>query len=219
MQKKIQIKMRKVKKSINQFIKRLIFFGKMSIILLMVFFAVLFMLTKPIRTNIEKLFTMPEQTTMVGTVSKDEFLEIITPIAKQVQVDYGIRPSVLVAQAALESNWGNSDLSQQSNNYFGIKGNNSGKQYATKEFDKEKWQSVQASFRTYDSVGESVMDYAKLIKNGTSWNSDLYLDVINAEHYKDAAQALQKAGYATDPDYANKLIRIIEQYALYELDV
>ncbi len=218
MQKQIQIRIRKIKKSFNQLINRIIFFGKMSIILLIVFFTVLFMIGKPIRTNIEELFTAPEESMISGQVSKEEFLEIMIPIAKQAQVDYGIRPSVLVAQAALESNWGNSDLSQQSNNYFGIKGNSSGEQYATKEFTQEKWQSVQASFRTYDSVSESVDDYAKLIKNGTSWNADLYSGVINAGHYKDAALALQKAGYATDPDYANKLIRIIEQYALYELD-
>lgn len=219
MQKQIQTKIRKIKKNFNQFVNRIIFFGKMSIVLLIVFFAVLFMIAKPIRTNIEELFKTPEETTLVGTVTKDEFLEIMIPIAKQAQVDYGIRPSVLVAQAALESNWGNSDLSQQSNNYFGIKGNSSGDQYATKEFTQEKWRSVQASFRTYDSVSDSVNDYARLIKNGTSWNADLYSGVISAGHYKEAALALQKAGYATDPNYANKLIRIIEQYALYEIDV
>ena len=219
MQKQMQIKIRKIKKSVNQFINRIIFFGKMSIVLLIVFFMVLFIIVKPIRTNLEELFTAPEETTISETVSKDQFLEVIIPIAQQAQIDYGVRPSVLIAQAALESNWGESELSQQSNNYFGIKGKSSGEQYATKEFTQDKWQNVQASFRTYDSISDSVNDYAKLIKNGTSWNADLYSSVITAEHYKDAAFALQKAGYATDPNYANKLIRIIEQYTLYELDV
>lgn len=219
MQKQIQIKIRKIKKSVNQFINRIIFFGKMSIVLLIVFFMVLFIIVKPIRTNLEELFTAPEETTISETVSKDQFLEVIIPIAQQAQIDYGVRPSLLIAQAALESNWGESELSQQSNNYFGIKGKSSGEQYATKEFTQDKWQNVQASFRTYDSISDSVNDYAKLIKNGTSWNANLYSSVITAEHYKDAAFALQKAGYATDPNYANKLIQIIEQYALYELDV
>ena len=218
MQKKIQIKIRKIKTSVNQFLNRLIFFGKMSIVLLIVFFSVLFLIAKPIQTNLKELFTATEEITISGSVDKDQFLEIIIPIAQQAQADYGVRPSVLVAQAALESNWGKSELSQQSNNYFGIKGKSSGEQYATKEFTQEKWQNVQASFRTYDSVSDSVNDYARLIKNGTSWNTDLYSNVINAEHYKDAAFALQEAGYATDPKYAEKLIRIIEQYALYELD-
>ena len=218
MQKKIQIKIRKIKKSVNQFLNRLIFFGKMSIVLLIVFFSVLFLIAKPIQTNLKELFTATEEITISGSVDKDQFLEIIIPIAQQAQADYGVRPSVLVAQAALESNWGKSELSQQSNNYFGIKGKSSGEQYAKKEFTQEKWQNVQASFRTYDSVSDSVNDYARLIKNGTSWNTDLYSNVINAEHYKDAAFALQEAGYATDPKYAEKLIRIIEQYALYELD-
>lgn len=219
MQKQIQIKIRKIKKSVNQFINRIIFFGKMSIVLLIVFFMVLFIIVKPIRTNLEELFTAPEETTISETVSKDQFLKVIIPIAQQAQIDYGVRPSVLIAQAALESNWGESELSQQSNNYFGIKGKSSGEQYATKEFTQDKWQNVQASFRTYDSISDSVNDYAKLIKNGTSWNANLYSSVITAKHYEDAAFALQKAGYATDPNYANKLIQIIEQYALYELDV
>lgn len=219
MQKQIQIKIRKIKKSFNQFINRIVFFGKVSIALVIVFFTVLFMITKPNRTNLEELVTVPEEMTISGTVSKDQFLEIIIPIAKQAQIDYGVRPSVLIAQAALESNWGESKLSQQSNNYFGIKGKNSGEQYATKEYTQDKWQTVQASFRTYDSISDSVNDYARLIKNGTSWNANLYSGVISAKHYEDAAFALQNAGYATDPNYANKLIRIIEQYALYELDV
>ena len=64
---------------------------------------------------------------------------------------------------------------------------------------------------------ESIMDYANLITNGTSWNTDFYKKVREADDYKEAAYAMQ-AGYATDPDYASKLIHIIEKYHLYEMD-
>lgn len=218
MQKQIQQKKRQMKKRWNAFINRILFLSKMGIGLIVVFFIILFMLTKPIQSNLAELLSLSSETTISGSISKEEFIEQITPIAKQAQLDYGVRPSILVAQAALESNWGNSELSQQSNNFFGIKAGKSGEKYATKEFTQDEWRTVKASFKTYDSIRDSVNDYAKLIKNGTSWNGDLYLGVIEAGDYKEAAYALQKAGYATDPSYANKLIKMIEQYDLYELD-
>lgn len=219
MQKQIQKKIRKIKKSMTQFWARLFFVGKMTFVVFLLFLAIMFMMTKPNRINLEAIFTEKNEPIQVTEImSKHEFLEKIVPIAQQAQIDYGVRPSVLVAQAALESNWGSSQLSKESNNYFGIKGSAEGQEYATKEFTQDKWQNVQASFRTYHSMQESVSDYARLMKHGTSWNTDLYQGVILAEHYTDAAFALQNAGYATDPDYAKKLIRIIEQYDLQDLD-
>lgn len=219
MQKKIQRRIRKIKKNINQFFDRMLFVGKMTLVVFLIFFAVILMMTKPIRTNLESIFIEKDEPVQVSEIlTENEFLAEIVPIALQAQTNYGVRPSVLVAQAALESDWGNSQLSKESNNYFGIKGVADGQQYATKEFTQDKWQNVQATFRTYPSLQASVSDYASLMKHGTSWNANLYQGVVSADHYRDAAFALQKAGYATDPDYANKLIRIIEQYDLQALD-
>jgi flagellum-specific peptidoglycan hydrolase FlgJ len=69
-----------------------------------------------------------------------------------------------------------------------------------------------------DSWASSVQDHASLIANGTTWNADQYAPVLQAKTYREAAQALQDCGYATDPDYANKLIAVIEQNTLYNYD-
>lgn len=210
MQKQFQKKKRKMKKSWNQFLKRASFLFKLGLVLIFLFFIVLFVIIKPYQSD--------EGFSFLDGVDKEDFIVAIAPHAQKAQREYGTRPSVLIAQAALESNWGESELAQEANNYFGIKGTNSDPQYATREFWQNEWETTQASFKAYESMEDSVMDYADLMKNGTSWNSDIYNDVIEAETYKEAANAVQEAGYATDPDYAEKIIRIIEQYQLYELD-
>lgn len=61
-------------------------------------------------------------------------------------------------------------------------------------------------------------DHTLLFVNGTDWNSDLYKNVLSATNYQEAATALQTAGYATDPDYAQKVINVIETYQLNQYD-
>lgn len=122
-----------------------------------------------------------------------------------------------IAQAILESNWGKSSLSQQENNYFGIKGSSEYRKYATLEYDNE-WKEIHASFRSYPSLEASVEDYAKLIVYGTDWNPELYHPVIEAQTPREAAYALKEAGYATDPSYPEKIIEIVERYDLVKFD-
>lgn len=186
---------------------------------MVLFFAILFFIIKPAERIEHRSSSHQDEILLKKELNKEEFIEVITPHALAAQETHGTRPSLLVAQAALESNWGKSTLSTESNNYFGIKGSNTDGQYATKEFTNNEWTQIDASFRRYNSLSESITDYANLIRNGTSWDSDFYKNVLDATTYKEAAIALQEAGYATDPDYADKLIRIIEQYQLYELDV
>ncbi len=150
-------------------------------------------------------------------LSKEAFIEEVAKHTLPLEKEYGIRPSVTIAQAILESNWGQSGLSVQDNNYFGIKGGKSSRQYATLEYE-EDWVEIEASFRSYPSLQASIEDYAKLIANGTQWDSSLYRGVIDADNYKDAAYALSDAGYATDPTYPEKLIALIETYQLDQYD-
>ncbi|OJF91561.1 glycoside hydrolase family 73 protein [Alkalibacterium sp. 20] len=146
--------------------------------------------------------------------TREEFIADVASYAAPLKESHGIKPSVAIAQAILESNWGKSSLSQQEHNYFGIKGQSDSGKYATMEYDEE-WIEIQTSFRSYPSLEASVQDYAELIANGVSWNPELYQSVQEAATYKEAAYALYSAGYATDPTYPEKLIEIIE---LYELD-
>lgn len=183
---------------------------RMIFVLLIIFLFVLYLLVKPSPIQ-------PEAEEFVPEISKEEFLEQLTPYAQEVSLSHGVRPSLLVAQAALESDWGKSQLARESNNYFGIK-NPAGKKYPTKEFTQDEWTEINASFREYDSVYDSVLDYANLLKKGTSWNEDLYQEVIEAPTYQEAAYALTRAGYATDPNYAEKIIQLIDSHQLDTLD-
>lgn len=148
---------------------------------------------------------------------REAFIESVASHAVPLQETHGIKPSIAIAQAIVESNWGESGLAVNDQNYFGIKGSSSQPSYATLEYDDE-WVEIQASFRSYDSLEDSVKDYAELIAEGTNWNPDLYQPVIDAENYKEAAHALKESGYATDPNYPAKLIEIVELYDLDQYD-
>lgn len=199
-----------MKKTISNVMRPLTQIVKILAVLLVIFFGVLYLLAQPTSQNTEVQEVKLE-------MSKEEFLEQLAPYAQEVSVTHGVRPSLLVAQAALESNWGKSQLAQDSNNYFGVK-NPIGREYSTKEFTQNEWTEINASFREYDSVYDSVLDYANLLKNGTSWDENLYQEVIEASTYKEAAYALTKAGYATDPNYAEKIIQIIDSHHLDRFD-
>jgi len=148
------------------------------------------------------------------------FIATVAPAAQQMQAAYGVHASISIAQAILESDWGESELSAVYNNLYGMKGDDPGNTVllTTNEYYNGQWVSIQANFRVYGSWTESVQDHALLFVNGTTWNPSQYAPVLQATTYQEAAQALQDCGYATDPDYAAKLIAVIEQHALYEYD-
>ncbi|MFO8068564.1 MAG: glucosaminidase domain-containing protein [Alkalibacterium sp.] len=149
--------------------------------------------------------------------TKEEFINDVASHAVPLEGSHGIKPSVAIAQAILESNWGKSSLSRQEHNYYGIKGQSDNKRYETLEYDEE-WIETHASFRSYPSLEASVKGYAELISNGVAWNSKLYQGVQEAATYQEAAYAIYSAGYATDPTYPEKLIEIIELYGLDRFD-
>ncbi|PRY82895.1 glycoside hydrolase family 73 protein [Alkalibacterium olivapovliticus] len=150
-------------------------------------------------------------------LNREEFIENVASYAVPLQETHGIKPSITIAQAIVESNWGESGLAVNDHNYFGIKGDSTQPSYATLEYEDE-WVEIQASFRSYASLEESVKDYAELIAGGTNWNPDLYKPVVEAADYKEAAHALKASGYATDPNYPIKLIEIVELYDLDQYD-
>ena len=148
------------------------------------------------------------------------FIKKIGPIAREVDKSYDLLPSITIAQACLESNYGQSDLSQKYNNLFGVKGANPNTSavMTTKEYVKDKWVTVKARFQIYDSYETSIRAHARLFQNGTTWNHDQYKHVLASKDYKTQAKALVTDGYATDPDYADKLINLIEQFDLEKYD-
>lgn len=159
-----------------------------------------------------------EQTTK--TYSKEAFIQKILPYAQANQENYGVLPSIIIGQAILESNWGVSQLASEYNNLFGIKayGNPEKITLDTQEYVDGQWIVIQGDFRVYESWEESITDHTKLFLNGVDWDPHKYAGVLTATNYKEAAQALQAAGYATDPGYANKIIHVIETYQLNQYD-
>lgn len=154
----------------------------------------------------------------IFTSHKDKFIDEMAPHAVELQEEYGVLPSITIAQGILESDWGQSSLAQEENNYYGIKGNQNSSHYVTREFTGE-WIETSEPFESYDSMEDSMKAHAKLLANGPSWDPNHYQRVIEASNYKEAAVALQEAGYATDPSYSDKLISIIESYNLNQFDI
>lgn len=150
-----------------------------------------------------------------------DFINEIAADAQRIYKKYNILASLIIAQGCLESAWGQSGLAQEGKNLFGIKGTYNGKYVLmwTTEYDNSGSPTrVKAKFRKYPSWYESLQDLAKIYINGTSWDPNLYKAVIGETDYKKATAAVQKAGYATDPNYATKLNSIILTYKLTQYD-
>ena len=141
----------------------------------------------------------------------EEYIDRYKEIAIDHMERYGIPASITMAQGLLESDAGNSWLSKQSNNHFGIKCKRNWTGRKVYHDDDEKGEC----FRAYDSVEESYRDHAEFLDRGDRYN---FLFSLSSDDYKGWARGLKKAGYATAPDYAERLIRIVEENELYLLD-
>ena len=143
--------------------------------------------------------------------SREDFFVAFAPLAQEVGRKYDLYPSVILAQAALESNFGESELSRNYNNYFGIKGK--GVVLPTIEMEGERKMAVEDGFRTYDSARESFYDYGKLIAKAPR-----YGPVREAESAEAYAMALHPAGYSTNPRYGEILLQMMRDYNLMIYD-
>lgn len=146
--------------------------------------------------------------------SREDFFETYGPLAREVGKHYDLIPSVILAQAAVESNFGESQLSKEYNNYFGIKGKGENAVFLpTTEFIADREENVSDGFRTYDSPRESFYDYGKLIGKASR-----YENVREAKTREAYAEALHPAGYSTNPRYGEILLKTIERYHLERFD-
>jgi hypothetical protein len=145
----------------------------------------------------------------------ESFFKALAPIATNYADDYDLYASVMLAQAAIESDYGRSQLTATYNNYFGIKAhdNNQSVLFKTTEYENGKKMTVTDGFSVYPSADRCFFDYARLLGLGPT-----YASVRQAASPQEAAWALQTAGYATDPSYASKIISIIDEYDLTKYD-
>ncbi len=141
----------------------------------------------------------------------ENYIDRYSDLAIEHMERYKIPASITLAQGILESGAGMSDLARRSNNHFGIKchrGWTGPKVYAADD-------SPNDCFRKYDRVEDSYQDHSEFLINGGRYSALFALSVTD---YKGWARGLQKSGYATDRAYANKLIKLIEDYELYRFD-
>lgn len=164
-----------------------------------------------------------EAGTAPGSGSKEfdtpeEFVNRLMPLAKKAADKLGLSPAVLVAQAALESGWGKRVIKdgdgQMTHNLFGIKADPRWEGpkavVSTLEYEEGVASRQKAAFRSYESFEESFNDYVDFLTSGSRYKGAL-TKVDSPDRY---FEALQQAGYATDPQYASKLKQVLRSDAI-----
>ena len=176
-------------------------------------------MSAPVRTPDLSFY---EKATAQATLSRsvlpqahvEQFVSRMLPAAQRASQASGVPAQLIMAQAALESGWGKREIRAKdgttSFNVFGIKADKSWKvpvvKATTNEFVNGAAQKTQAWFRAYGSYDESFADYARFLTGNPR-----YASVLATPDPAQAAHCLQRAGYATDPDYGGKLVRIMAQ--------
>ncbi len=148
--------------------------------------------------------------------STDEFLAKIKPMVIEDMKKTGILASLTASQAFIESNKGNSGLTQKANNLFGMKGTYNGQSVTmpTTEYYNGIKTTVQAAFRKYPSWADSIADHSGLFNR-----SSRYANLRGLTDYKLACKYVKDDGYATSPTYTQTLLKTIENYRLWSWDL
>ena len=156
----------------------------------------------------------PASNSSTGNISSDhqDFINQLAPGAQNTWNEYGVLPSVSMAQAIVESAWGQS---APGNNLYGIKGDYNGNytMQSTQEYYNGHYVTIQDKFRTYPDLATSVEDHGNFLAVNPRYSNLLY-----SKDYAYVCQMLQADGYATDPNYANTLISIISYNNLNRFD-
>ena len=152
-------------------------------------------------------------------------IEFINKIKDRAIINYnefGVLPSITIAQCILESGWGNSELSINGNNLFGIKADSSWEGKSMKLETSENYDDkMVASFRVYSSINESIKDHGEFLSSNPRYRKN---GLFDGKTYISQAQSLEDAGYSTKEDengnkiYADMLINLIREYNLQLID-
>jgi flagellum-specific peptidoglycan hydrolase FlgJ len=155
----------------------------------------------------------------LGGTPQEQFIASIAEAAVESADNTGVPASVTIAQAILESYWGSSRLAREANNYFGIKAQTRGGSAGSIWFDV--WEVIggrnvmQAqAFRAYTTIAESFVDHGRFFTENGRYGSAMAV----RSDARQFAREVNRAGYATDPSYASKLIGLMDRYDLYRYD-
>ena len=142
---------------------------------------------------------------------REQYIRKWRDVAMEQMAASGVPASITLAQACLESANGTSRLAVEANNHFGIKCRNWNGPVVRHDDDFKD-----ECFRSYDNPEQSFCDHSDFLRYNDRYS---FLFDLDPTDYRGWARGLRKAGYATDPEYAEKLIRIIEDYKLYQYDM
>lgn len=141
-----------------------------------------------------------------------KYVKTFAPIAIKEMEEFGIPASITLAQGLLESNAGDSKLARESLNHFGIKCRSKCKGCTCRNYTDD---DVYDMFRVFDSVYDSYREHSLLLTNSGRYRG---LFELEPDDYESWAYGLKAAGYATDKNYAHKLIQIVKELKLYKYD-
>ncbi|WP_424555335.1 glycoside hydrolase family 73 protein [Streptococcus agalactiae] len=150
------------------------------------------------------------------TYTKEEFIQKIVPDAQDLGKSYGIRPSFIIAQAALDSNFGEKLLANKYHNLFGLLAKPGTPAITLNDSSTGKKQEKQ--FIRYKSWKYSMYDYLAQIKSGATGKKDSYTIMVSVKNSKTLVQKLQDSGFDSDKKYAKKMTEIIDLYDLTRYD-
>lgn len=150
-------------------------------------------------------------------MTNQEFIKKIGDAAVKYYDKYKILPSLTIAQAILESAWGNSGLAKDCYNFFGMKWTTdcgcNYKEYSTKEQRSNgEYYTIKAKFRKYPSLAAGIEGYYKFLQYPR------YKNLKGVTDYKEACKLIRLDGWATALSYTNSLIKLIETYKLTDYD-
>lgn len=172
--------------------------------------------SKAVQSTPKRVEAVSEPTTFD---SPEHFVQSLKPYADKAAQALGVDPSILIAQAALETGWGSKVITNSqgsSNNLFNIKADRSwkGDKVATQtlEYHENVPVKQKAAFRSYASFEESFNDFVRFLNQNPRYHTAL-ATASNAQSDNSASfiRGIHKAGYATDPNYADKVLRVKER--------
>ena len=174
-----------------------------------------------IKTLFSIVFCIIATHTLANKKLTENYISIYKHIAIKEMKRTGIPASIKLAQGILESDLGRSPLAYQANNHFGIK---CGKDWSGNTYFKHDDETgidgstIESCFRAYSDAEESYLAHSEFLTLPSKQSRYGFLFDLNTTDYVGWANGLKFSGYATDPSYPTKLIKIIENYTLYEFD-
>ena len=163
--------------------------------------------------------TVDNARTVKVSYTQKGFIENLAPTAQKMSKNYGVLASILLSQAAYESNYGSSLLSVKYHNIYSRPARPGQEHIDLKDnvYSKGKWQYQKVDFAVFRDWSSSMSSYLEELRQGR-WGESTYKEVAGTTSYKVAAEKLQAAGFNSDPDYTKHLISIIETYNLVKYD-